>query len=272
MPERDGFLVVTESGDLRAMQVVVAAGAYAVPRVPEFARDFSPDTVQVHASGYRNPAELPGRRTAVVGAGNSGAEIALELAASREIILAGPDTGHIPIPVPTVMYRALRRTSVDSWIGGVIASKVLSGGNPLIRVHPKDLVRAGVTRAPRVVAAAGGRPVLDGGQVLDDEAARFERVEQAGDVARCDLEQVAELTLGHRASLMEPADDLRPCPGQPAVGQPPVRVFAYQPTQLEQQLKHPVRGKPWLDLGHCLISTIVHLAPILKRTGASIRT
>ncbi|HET6569762.1 MAG TPA: NAD(P)/FAD-dependent oxidoreductase, partial [Rhodothermales bacterium] len=94
--EGDRFGVYTDGGLLTARNVIVATGAFQTPALPSFAADIDPTITQVHSSGYRNPEQLPPGPVLVVGAGNSGAQIALELAASREVWLAGPDVGHLP--------------------------------------------------------------------------------------------------------------------------------------------------------------------------------
>ena len=72
-----GFDVVATDLTVAAENVVVATGAYHTPRVPEFADQLRPDILQIHSSAYRNPAQLREGGVLVVGAGNSGAEIAL---------------------------------------------------------------------------------------------------------------------------------------------------------------------------------------------------
>jgi putative flavoprotein involved in K+ transport len=76
---------------------VVATGAAITPRVPTFAEQLDPAIVQLHSADYRNPGLLRDGAVLVVGAGNSGAEIALELAPTHHTWLAGRDTGRIPI-------------------------------------------------------------------------------------------------------------------------------------------------------------------------------
>ncbi|MEO8505889.1 MAG: NAD(P)/FAD-dependent oxidoreductase [Acidobacteriota bacterium] len=85
---QDSFVVEIEGGRLTAAQVVIATGPFQAPRIPAFASDLSADVAQVHSSGYRRPSDLPAGRTLVVGGGNSGYQIALELAASREAHLS----------------------------------------------------------------------------------------------------------------------------------------------------------------------------------------
>jgi putative flavoprotein involved in K+ transport len=82
--ERDGSRYVVTAGErqMEAANVVVATGAYRTPRVLGFAPELDPAIVQVHAGAYQNPAQLRDGPVLVVGAGNSGAEIALETAAA----------------------------------------------------------------------------------------------------------------------------------------------------------------------------------------------
>jgi putative flavoprotein involved in K+ transport len=76
------YEVRTSGSTLTADTVIVATGAYHRPFVPELARGLHPEIIQVHSSAYRNPAQLPAGDVLVVGAGNSGAQIAIELNAS----------------------------------------------------------------------------------------------------------------------------------------------------------------------------------------------
>ena len=91
-----GFDVVAGDLTVAAENVVVATGAYHTPRVPEFADQLRSDILQIHSSAYRNPAQLREGGVLVVGAGNSGAEIALEVARYNQTWLSGRDTGQEP--------------------------------------------------------------------------------------------------------------------------------------------------------------------------------
>src|SRR6185295_9523569 len=95
---RDGerWVLRTSRGTLQADNVVVATGPLQRPRVPELAARLSPDIHQLHSSDYHSPFDLPDGPVLVVGAGNSGAQIALELARHRKVWLAGRNTGHLP--------------------------------------------------------------------------------------------------------------------------------------------------------------------------------
>ena len=92
----DRFEVICGEHTLFAENVVVATGAFNNPRVPSFARELDESIVQLHSKEYRNPSQIQEGGVLVVGAGNSGAEIAIELAPHHQTWLSGPDTGQEP--------------------------------------------------------------------------------------------------------------------------------------------------------------------------------
>ena len=177
---RDGDHYVVETGDrrFRARNVVVAMASYQKPRVPKFAQDLDAGIVQLHSSEYRNPGQLREGAVLIVGAGNSGSEIAREVAASHETWMAGRDTGHLPfridglvgsrVLVPFVLRFLFHRIfTLSTPIGRRVRPKMVSQGGPLIRVKPAELDAAGVRRAPRVTGVSDGQPVLADGRRLE---------------------------------------------------------------------------------------------------------
>ena len=176
---RDGSDYVVSAGDHRfvARNVVVAMASYQTPKIPSFATELDPDIVQMHSSEYRNPGQLREGGVLVVGAGNSGAEIAIELARhGHDTWLSGRDTGHLPYAVDGIIARLItplvlrvvfhRVITVDTPIGRRARPKVLAHGGPLIRQHPDELLAAGVRRVGRTVAVRAGQPVLADGTVV----------------------------------------------------------------------------------------------------------
>jgi putative flavoprotein involved in K+ transport len=170
------FVVSAGEHPVEAENVVVATGAHQVPKLPAFAPELDPGIVQLHSSEYRNPSQLQEGDVLLVGAGNSGAEIAAELSQTHRCCLAGPKTGEIPVRHGTVparlgfrLIRFLRHhvLRVDTRIGRKLGPKLISKGDPLIRTKMKDLVAAGVERVPRVVGVRDGRAVLEDERVLD---------------------------------------------------------------------------------------------------------
>jgi putative flavoprotein involved in K+ transport len=91
------YQVTTTSGTYQAKHVVVATGAYQRPHVPPIATHLGPEVTQLHSAEYRNPAQLPPGRVLVVGAANSGAQIAEDLAPSHRVGLSrGTRLGRLP--------------------------------------------------------------------------------------------------------------------------------------------------------------------------------
>ncbi|MGV3540929.1 MAG: flavin-containing monooxygenase [Rufibacter sp.] len=82
------FTSATISKTYQAKNVVVATGPFQAPFIPSFVTVPSEKVVQVHSAQYRNPAQLPAGSVLVVGAGNSGAQIAVELAKTHQVHLS----------------------------------------------------------------------------------------------------------------------------------------------------------------------------------------
>jgi putative flavoprotein involved in K+ transport len=176
---REGNRYVLISGDRRieASNVVVAMASYQRPRVPEFATELAPGIVQLHSEDYRNPAQLRNGNVLVVGAGNSGADIALDVADQHPTWIAGRDVGHVPFRIDGLAVRLLlplmlrflfhRVLTVDTPIGRKVQLRVLSHGGPLIRVDPRDIAAAGIERVPKVAGVRDGLPMLSDQRVLD---------------------------------------------------------------------------------------------------------
>jgi putative flavoprotein involved in K+ transport len=180
--ERDGGRgYIVKSGDrtFEADQVVVAMAGYQQGRVPEFARELSREIVQLHSSEYRNPSQLRKGGVLLAGAGNSGSEIALEVArCGHETSMAGTDTGQVPFRMNSfwgrlilarLVFRFLfhRILTIRTPMGRKARPKILAKGAPLIRVREADLVRANVARLPRIARVENGLPVLEDGRTLD---------------------------------------------------------------------------------------------------------
>lgn len=84
----------TSRGLYEANHVIVATGTYQKQRIPAFAADLDPAIEQIPSNRYRSPAQLPAGDVLVVGAGNSGAEIALDVAqAEHKVWLSDPQYG-----------------------------------------------------------------------------------------------------------------------------------------------------------------------------------
>ena len=173
----DRFEVKGGPHALFAENVVVATGAFNNPRVPAFASELDQSIVQLHSKEYHNPSQIQKGAVLVVGAGNSGAEIAIELARHHQTWLSGPDTGQEPtragsrldhLVTPILWFMATRLT-VKTAPGRKLRDRFLDPprGIPLGRVRRKDFAPAGIERVPRMTGVKNGYPILENGRVLD---------------------------------------------------------------------------------------------------------
>ena len=174
--EGDRFVVAAGDRRFEAEQVVVATGAYQIPRIPAFASELDPTIVQMHSTEYRNPSQLRESGVLVVGAGNSGAEVALEASRGHQTWLSGRDTGHEPtrpgtapdrLLTPVLWFIVSHVLTVKTPIGRMVKRKFRDRGIPLARVRRKALAAAGVECVPRTAGVRDGLPELEDGRVLE---------------------------------------------------------------------------------------------------------
>ena len=182
LSKRDGaFIVDTDSGSIAADQVVVAMATYQASRIPRLAKELDPSIVQLHSGAYRNPAQLREGGVLLVGAGNSGAEIAIEVARTHPTWMSGRDVGEVPFRISSWVGQHLlapfvlrvlfhRILTVNTPLGRKVRPGVLSRGGPLIRTRRSNLRTAGVERVVRVAGVKDGWPVLTDGRVMSDVA------------------------------------------------------------------------------------------------------
>ena len=178
LERRWGRYVVAAGGqEFEARQVVVAMAKYQQGRVPALAAGLSGAIRQMHSLEYRNLRQLQPGGVLVVGAGNSGADIALEAArGGHETWLAGASPGEVPFRPESFLGRNVLAPLVLGFLFHYVltvntrvgrkARAGVSRGAPLIRVKARDLLAAGVKRVPRVVGARSGLPLLEDGRGL----------------------------------------------------------------------------------------------------------
>jgi putative flavoprotein involved in K+ transport len=152
-----GYLVETDDRTYEANQVVIATGPFQTPRVPSIAQDLAAEVHQLHSSDYRRPDDIEGGPVLVVGGGNTGFQIAHELAATKEVHLA---IGSRQAPLPqhilgrdlfsVLTATGLMAKTVDSRLG-----RRLSGHDALIGSSPRAIRRRGVHVRPRATGATG---------------------------------------------------------------------------------------------------------------------
>jgi putative flavoprotein involved in K+ transport len=173
-----GYHISAGAADFSARNVIVATGAFQVPYTPAFASDLDPAIFQLHSSAYCNPEQVQAKSVLVVGAGNSGAEIALELVRTgKQVWLAGRDVGRIPANGPLgkvfggrpIWWFMSHVLTVKTPIGRKVRASEFGRGTPLGRAQRQELAAAGIELVPRVSGVQAGKPQLDDGRVLPAE-------------------------------------------------------------------------------------------------------
>lgn len=74
------YKITTEKEEYMARSVIIATGPFQIPFIPNFPEIDGEKTLQIHSANYKNPSQVRGPKVLVVGGGNSGAQIAEELA------------------------------------------------------------------------------------------------------------------------------------------------------------------------------------------------
>jgi putative flavoprotein involved in K+ transport len=176
--EGDGFRVTAGDEAFLTNNVILATGVHRVPKRPPFATELGEDIVQLHSAEYRNPAQLAPGTVLIVGAGNSGVEIGVEVARAHQVLLSGRNVGQLPIDTrkrrqgrvvfPVIWWVWEHVLTEDRKAGRKVQAEALEGhGEPLIRQKEKDIVAAGIERVPRIAGVVDGRPQTEDGDVLE---------------------------------------------------------------------------------------------------------
>jgi putative flavoprotein involved in K+ transport len=151
------YEVETDQGQILAHNVVIATGPFQSPFIPRMAKDLDLDVFQIHSIDYRRPDSIPSERVLVVGAANTGCQIALELSATHDVEISAGQ--HLPTVPQRPMGRGvwwwatlvgLTRITFGSRLGKRLSTRdqVIGGGE-------RELKRNGVMVRPRLSGAAG---------------------------------------------------------------------------------------------------------------------
>jgi putative flavoprotein involved in K+ transport len=166
----DEFVVHAGGDVFRTRQVVVATGPFQVPFIPAAAQGVDGTVAQIHSADYRNPQSLPAGPVLVVGAGNSGLQIAEELVRTRPVDVS------VGAKAPMLPQRLLGR-DLFWWLtrlgfmrvntGTRLGRRLQARGEFVIGTDRRRLGRAGVRFRPRLVGADGHTARFADGSSLD---------------------------------------------------------------------------------------------------------
>lgn len=225
-----GWLLRATGGrELTAGAVVVATGYNHTPRIPDWPGRDTYSGELLHARDYRNPTPFTGKDVLVVGVGNTGAEIAVDLAEG--------DAARVRLAVRTAPH--IVRRSTAGWpaqLTGILCRRLPTAlvdrlAAPVARISVPDLSRHGLPR-PRTGLYSrvrqGAIPVQDVGLIDAVRAGRVEPVAAVrsfagGEVTLADgsviTPDVVIAATGYRRALEDLVGDLVPLDerGRPAV-------------------------------------------------------
>ncbi len=162
-----GLTLMTNVGEVTTRNVVAATGPFAEPRLPEFAGRVRVPGQSLHSDSYTHPKQLPDGSVLIVGAGNTGRQLARELAGSHEVTLAvGTPQRELPQQILGV--------DIFSWMTATGALRIptapsigrLARREVVIGQSLEELRALGVRMAPRLVDAAGSTFRFDDGSTL----------------------------------------------------------------------------------------------------------
>lgn len=141
----DGFQITTTNTIIKAKRVIIATGPFQSPRIPSFANQLSNEIIQLHSSQYKNPDQLKPGSVLVVGGGNSGAQIAVELSESHDTYLSiSQNIRHLPLVLGGKSifwwfdHLGILRTNKNSFIG----KKIRQQGDPIFGFELKEKVKS----------------------------------------------------------------------------------------------------------------------------------
>lgn len=155
--EQHLFLLETTQGPYQARNVIVATGPFQKPHIPAFATNLAQSVFQVHAADYRKPSQLPEGPLLIVGAGNSGAQIAVECARNRTVYLA---TAHrlrlLPLRLfgRSIFWFAERLGLIEARTNTPAGRLMKARQDPIFEPALSPLLRSGrVIKKPRAIGA-----------------------------------------------------------------------------------------------------------------------
>jgi putative flavoprotein involved in K+ transport len=168
-----GYVAKAGGEALEARQVVIATGPFQVPFIPPIADALDPGVHQTHSAHYRHPKGVPPGKVLVVGAANSGCQIARELSATHRVELcAGQRLPAIPQrPLGRDIWAWATALRLDKVTAGSRLGKRLAGRDQVIGPGPRRLARRhGIRIRPRAARAAGRTVTFADGSAADFDA------------------------------------------------------------------------------------------------------
>ncbi|WP_002146470.1 flavin-containing monooxygenase [Bacillus cereus] len=161
--EKEIFEVHTPTEILQSKKVIIASGGFQQPFIPSVSANLSSHIFQIHSSQYISPSQIPKGRVLVVGGGNSGMQIVVELAKTHEVTMS------ISHPL-TFLPLHLFRKSIFNWLEkiGILYAKINTKRgrwfqkrkDPIFGFEGKELIRNGAIKLQKKVVSASGNNIM----------------------------------------------------------------------------------------------------------------
>lgn len=166
-----GFCVETTKGTFNTTNIVVATGPFQKKRVPAFSSFLSENIVQLHSSEYKNISQLQKGNVLVVGGGNSGAQIAVELSEEKDTYLAvSKKLSYFPLTIggKSVFWwfdkLGILKVTNTSFLGNIIRGK----GDPVFGTKLRNAVKKeGIILTGRVASALDNTIIFEDSTTLE---------------------------------------------------------------------------------------------------------
>lgn len=140
----DVFLIDTNKGTFTARNIVIATGPFHQKYIPEFAQKVSKDVTQLHSSEYKNPSQLKSGNVLIVGGGNSGAQIAVELSETKNTFLSvSQKLRYFPLTIgrKSIFWWFDKLGILKATNTSVLGKKVQQNDNPIFGYDLKEAIK-----------------------------------------------------------------------------------------------------------------------------------
>ena len=142
--EGDYFSISTKKNTYTSKNIIIATGPFHKPSIPSFAAKLHPDVLQLHSSEYKNPFQLREGNVLVVGGGNSGAQIAVEVSRDRNTYLStGQKLKFIPLHIGnrSIFWWIDKLGILTASSSSLIGKRIQKLGDPIFGKELKNSIR-----------------------------------------------------------------------------------------------------------------------------------
>ena len=172
--EKEIFELHTPTEILQTKKVIIASGGFQQPFIPSVSANLSSHIFQIHSSQYKSPSQIPKGKVLVVGGGNSGMQIAVELAKTHEVTVS---ISHPLTFLPLQLFGKSIFNLLEK-VGLLYAEINTKRGrwfqkrkDPIFGFEGKKLIRNGAIKLQeKVVSASGNNIMFQNGDIYSAES------------------------------------------------------------------------------------------------------